>query len=99
MAQIDDSPTVTRFAFELVISAWDESLQCEHSTKGGGHCRRPAKWRVDAHGCEKLLMCTNHLHGYEGRVAASFRPGKSTSCPMCGKAFTSPAAVYKATPL
>lgn len=50
-------------AFERVIAAWSDTLDCQANTKLGAQCRRPARWRLDLHGCHVVLLCGNHLRG------------------------------------
>ncbi len=101
MTQTAEKATFTRFAFELVISAWEDPVQCEVDTRGGNQCRHPASWRTDFHGCSRGLMCTQHMHVYRRSVEAAFshKGRRGAPCNWCGKMFMSPEAALTVTPL
>lgn len=91
--------STTTVTFEIVISAWREKVACEITTRGGTQCRRPARWRVDVHGCERALMCTNHFQHWESRVVQELTRTRTTLCGLCARSFSSLSAVRTVTEL
>lgn len=88
-------------AFEAVIAGWDDIVQCEMGTQSGRRCRRPARWRLDLHGCELALLCGQHKAGWVKRAEYEVRCA-STSCSYCRRPvpdLASLAAAYTVTPL
>jgi hypothetical protein len=75
-------------AFEAVISAWDEQVRCAMPTKQRARCQRPAYWRVDLHGCERVLVCGQHKQAWIRRALAQCR-SRLPACVHCGRMFSS----------
>ncbi|MCV7300867.1 hypothetical protein H7J93_14670 [Mycobacterium barrassiae] len=82
-------------AFERVIAAWSEPVDCEAHTKLGAQCRRPAHWRLDLHGCETVLLCRHHLRAWELKARSTMAPW----CAVCGGRWPSINDAYSVTPL
>lgn len=82
-------------AFESVIAAWSETLNCGANTKLGAQCRRPARWRLDIHGCETVLLCRHHVRIWEQKARATMGP----FCASCGHTWPSLSDAYSVTPL
>ncbi|WP_162938404.1 hypothetical protein [Mycobacterium kyogaense] len=82
-------------AFEAAISGWNEHLACEMPTRAGTACGRPARWRLNLHGCEQALLCGHHLRAWQ-RAAIESSTGR---CAHCGRQFDGVADAYTVTSL
>jgi hypothetical protein len=89
--------TTTDADFEAVVSAWDETLQCEISCRGQ-RCRRAATKRVNMHGCRRRLMCSQHAHNYVRDTLAAFRRTR-LKCAFCGRLIASVSEAVEVTAL
>lgn len=74
--------------FDKVVAGYDDQLRCEMPGAAGDTCRRPARWRVDLHGCEQVLMCTQHKNTWIGARRADEEAGQPR-CTHCGRVFES----------
>ena len=90
--------TTNTTTFDDVISVWHERVHCEMSTQSGSRCRRLAYWRVDLHGCERVVMCGRHKQAWLLRALAKCRT-RLPACPHCGRIFESFDAACAVTPL
>lgn len=90
-AQISESE-----AFAAVVAAWDEPCEqpvadcnrCELRI-GGVVCGHGAEWSIDAHGCARVLVCSDHLTLWE-RLVLTLRIDRGRIvCKKCGRRFSS----------
>jgi hypothetical protein len=88
------SNTTESCALDAIIATWDQLVHCEIPTQTGAACRRPARWRINLHGCEQANTCGQHLRTWQGWAAAS-----TSRCDHCKRTFSSPADAYTVTPL
>ena len=80
----------TATAFEAIISAWDEQIRCEMTTKQGTRCRRAGVLaRADLHGCEQALLCGHHESAWVRQATQHFRRDGAARCWWCRKRFDS----------
>jgi integrase len=87
---VDEDALTETAAFEGVMSTWDEVLRCEVSslvTHDGPPCRRPAKFRLNLHGCLQLLICERGLKGWKRKQLAFLSSGRTLACVHCGQVF------------
>jgi hypothetical protein len=91
--------SATAPSFEDVIAAWNETLHCEMATQLGARCRRLAYWRADLHGCEQVLICTQHKNAYVRRARFDFNRDGAGVCGWCRKRFTCFKCLCKVVPL
>lgn len=73
--------------FNSVIAAWDERIRCEATTAQGPQCRRTAQWRINLHGCEQSLVCTQHARAWTCSAIANSLDGLAPRCAHCGHIF------------
>lgn len=99
---IDDTAT----AWRGIVETWNLAealalrLTCQITTNRGRTCEHLAHWRIDVHGCEERLVCTQHLRHWERRVLAVLRAGGgSTICRVCTLRFVSLESVCNVLPL
>ncbi len=81
-------------AFDNIVSAWDEAVQCEMATRAGHQCKRPATWYARLHDCEDALMCGQHWAAYRRS-----NEGRLPLCPVCNRLFSSVDVAIAATRL
>jgi hypothetical protein len=69
-------------AFDEIVDRFGGKPRCE----GSDRCTRPARWRVNLHGCEQAIMCAQHksawLRKMKGNVGI-------LRCARCGTEFDS----------
>lgn len=88
--------TQTSSQFDALISAaWSERLDCEATTQAGAQCRRLARWRLNLHGCEQVLLCGHHLHAWQRTARWTMAP----ICGTCGQTFAKLSDGYTVVPL
>ncbi|PLV52996.1 hypothetical protein [Mycobacterium simiae] len=80
--------TTPSTAFDDIVAAFHQHPPCEMPGAAGDTCRRPARWRVDLHGCEQVLMCTQHKNTWIGARRADEQAGQPR-CTHCGRVFES----------
>ncbi|MDC8980498.1 hypothetical protein PR370_01945 [Mycobacterium marinum] len=80
-------------SFDAIVAAFGNQLRCEATTHTGGRCLRLVRWRLNLHGCEQVLLCSQHLRAWEREADAECRP----ECAHCGGRFDSLAAAYTVT--
>lgn len=68
-------------AFDRIVNGWADTPNCEANRNRGAQCRRPARWRLNIHGCQVVLLCTHHLHAWERKAHATMTP----YCDHCGQ--------------
>lgn len=56
----------TAAAFDEMVAGLALSPSCESDNP----CPRPARWRINLHGCEHVNMCGQHKTAWLRRVAA-----------------------------
>jgi hypothetical protein len=95
---VPDNPTDLS-PFGAIVSAWNEQVRCEMTTKAGARCRRPAYWRINLHNCEQALACGQHTSAWARSAMANIGSGLSPRCAHCGRTFDSISAAYSVTPL
>ena len=76
----------TAITFDDVVSAWHERVHCEQNTRDGFQCRRTASWLVNFHGCERVLLCGQHMRAWKRLVLFDFRRGPCRCC-RCRRLF------------
>lgn len=81
-------PDNTATTFDEVVAGFADQPNCEMATQAGGTCRRAARWRIDLHGCEQVIMCGQHKNGWLRRMLAYRRqiPGHPR-CAHCRTEF------------
>ena len=89
------STPVDQTAFDAAIAGWFETLHCEATRKQGGSCRRPAHWLLNLHGCERVLLCGQHVRAWQRDAHATMGP----FCDQCGGAWATLVDAYSVTPL
>jgi hypothetical protein len=87
-----DPPTVDAddAAFQNVIAMWDEGPRCEVATMEthrGAPCKRRAKWRVNLHGCQKLLLCERDVQAQRATLLKALYEGRRLECVHCLRMF------------
>lgn len=80
------APHNTTTAFDEIVAGFNDHPACEMTTAGGDPCRRPARWRVDLHGCEQANMCGQHKTSWVRKQAALYGQPR---CDHCGFVFAS----------
>ena len=73
-------------AFDEIVAAFNDQPRCEMTTLAGGQCQRPARWRVDLHGCEQAIMCSHHKTAWIRHVLAEQLDGQPR-CAHCRTVF------------
>lgn len=81
-------------AFDEIVAAWTRMVNCEATTQTGMPCRRPASWRINLHGCERAVVCGQHLRTWKRDAA-----GSTGRCAHCGLQFDTITAAYTVAPL
>ena len=81
---VTDIQDPTASSFQAIIASFGLNTQCEMTIAQSQPCPRPAEWRIDLHGCERALLCGQHLRAWE-RDAAKTSTGR---CAHCGRQFT-----------
>jgi hypothetical protein len=89
----DQTATPDVDTFDSIIAAWSETLNCAGSK--GSHCSRPARWRLDIHGCEVVLLCGHHLRAWERKAPETMDP----FCDRCGRTWPTIRDAYTVMPI
>lgn len=82
-------------AFAAIVGNFSAFVGCEADTAGGVPCRRPARWLLNLHGCERVTMCGQHLAAWERRANAVMGPW----CVHCGRTWPTVADAYTVSAL
>jgi hypothetical protein len=69
-------------AFDEIVASFDDKPPCE----GSGRCTRPARWRINLHGCEQAIMCAQHKSAWLRKMRANVGDPR---CAHCGTVFDS----------
>jgi len=72
----------TATAFGEIVARFGDKPRCE----GSGRCTRPARWRINLHGCEQAIMCAHHKTAWLRKTGANVGDPR---CVHCGKQFDS----------
>lgn len=67
-------------AFDEIAARFDDQPGCE----GSARCTRPARWRINLHGCEQAIMCTHHKSAWVRQQRAEVGMPR---CVHCGTEF------------
>ncbi len=79
---------------DLLRSAWDAPPpSCQAVTAAGAGCKRPANWLLNLHGCERVLLCGQHLSAWKRKADATMSP----ECATCGRAWPTLTDAYTAS--
>ncbi|WP_100522660.1 hypothetical protein [Mycobacteroides abscessus] len=87
------SPAHTAADFAAIVNAWDESPKCEMPTAHGASCRHTARWRINLHGCERAIVCGQHLRVWKRKADRNAHTA-TARCGHCGRVFTILADAY-----
>lgn len=74
--------------FDEIVATFDAHPPCAIQTNAGGQCRRPARWHMNVHGCQRVNVCGHHKSHWERRTRTDLRFG-AIHCDNCGTDFTS----------
>lgn len=75
---------------DALRASWDTPPpSCEATTKSG-NCQRRAHWLLNIHGCERVMLCGQHLRAWEDKARATMCP----DCANCGRAWPTLAEAY-----
>jgi hypothetical protein len=73
----------TKTAFDEIIDRFGDKPRCE----GSGRCTRPARWRINLHGCEQAIMCGQHKSAWLRQIRAK-SAARQPRCAHCGQVFS-----------
>jgi hypothetical protein len=74
--------STSEIAFDEIVAHFTDKPPCESSAR----CTRPARWRINLHGCEQAIMCGQHKAAWLRKVLAQ---KYSPRCAHCGRVFDS----------
>ncbi|ORV83116.1 hypothetical protein AWC11_22385 [Mycobacterium interjectum] len=77
------TPHDTTTAFDAIVASFSEYLHCEMPTHAGGRCLRLARWRLDLHGCEQMIMCGHHKESWLRRMRNNRQHIGPPRCARC----------------
>lgn len=78
----------------LLQAAWDAPPpSCEAVTATGACCKRPANWLLNLHGCERVLLCGQHLRRWEWMAHTTM----DATCSTCGRVWPMQSDAYTAS--
>ena len=72
--------------FEDVISAWTDTFRCRQKTHLGHGCQRPARWLLNIHGCQRIVLCGHHLNQWRRPTLRDLQHS-AVVCSLCGRTF------------
>jgi len=74
--------------FAGIVEHLNRLARCRQVNQNGTQCARPARWRVNLHGCSDMLLCTQHKRVYVEQTRGWGRPRPVTwHCRACGVTF------------
>jgi hypothetical protein len=73
--------TTSEIAFDEIVASFDDVPRCEMAD---GRCTRPARWRINLHGCEQAITCGQHKSAWLRKVLAQVG---NPRCAHCGAEF------------
>lgn len=83
----DKCPSASYTApFDEIVAAFGDQPRCQMSSLVGAQCLRPARWRINLHGCEQVNMCTQHKTAWVRKMRAQHG---NPCCAHCGHEFGS----------
>lgn len=57
-------------AFDEIVDRFADKPKCD----GSPRCTRPARWRINLHGCEQAIMCGQHKAAWLRKVLTEANP-------------------------
>jgi hypothetical protein len=73
--------TTSEIAFDEIVASFDDVPRCEMPD---GRCTRPARWRINLHGCEQAIMCGQHKSAWLRKIRGEVGTSR---CAHCGTEF------------
>lgn len=61
--------------------------------KVANSCKRPANWLLNLHGCERVLLCGQHLRRWEWMAHTTM----DATCSTCGRVWPMQSDAYTAS--
>lgn len=66
--------------FDEIVARLADKPKCE----GSARCTRPARWRINLHGCVQAIMCAHHKSAWLRKIRAEVGMSR---CAHCGTEF------------